>query len=135
MAFGFNNIFLIGRVGRKPEARTTATNKAVVTLSLATDEYGGKDKPNHVEWHNVTLWEKQAEFAMKHIDKGDLILVEGSIRKEEYEKDGVKRQHVRINCKSVHLLVKKQSNPIRSEVAFETVPVDSQVTDTEEIAA
>ena len=77
-----NNVELIGRVGKGPELRYTPSNKAVVKLSIATNELG-KDKTT---WHTVTVWDKVAENVEKYVKKGDLLFVQG--RMEYTEKDG-----------------------------------------------
>ena len=77
-----NNVELIGRVGNEPELRYTPSNKAVVKLSIATNELG-KDKTT---WHTVTVWDKVAENVEKYVKKGDLLYIAGRI--EYTEKDG-----------------------------------------------
>lgn len=77
-----NNVTLVGRVGKDPEIRYTASNKAVAMFSIATSELG-KDKTT---WHNVKAWEKQAELCEQYVKKGDLLYIQGRI--EYTEKDG-----------------------------------------------
>ena len=70
-----NKVFLIGRLGRDPEMRYTASGQAVATLSVATDEsYKAQDgqKVEKTEWHRVIVWGKQAEFCANYLSKGRL---------------------------------------------------------------
>jgi single-strand DNA-binding protein len=102
-----NKVFLIGRLGRDPEVRFIGTGKAVCTLSLATDEHwtdasGAKQK--RVDWHRVQVWGKQAEACGKYLATGREVLVEGSIRTREYEKDGTKRYVTEVVAQRVQFL-------------------------------
>ena len=81
-----NKVILVGRLGRDVESRFTTGGKAVANFSIATD-YGFGDK-KQTEWHRVTAWDKQAEFAEKFLSKGSLVYVEGRIQTRQYEKDG-----------------------------------------------
>jgi single-strand DNA-binding protein len=70
-----NRIFLLGRVGRKPEYRVYADGKdGLCKFSLATDRPG---KDGKTDWHNVTCFGQTAIFARDFLDVGDLVHVEG----------------------------------------------------------
>ena len=95
----FSKTILLGRLGRDPEVRYTASQKAVCNFSLATSERrGGKEETT---WHNIVCWEKVAETVAKHLAKGSQALVEGRIQVREWEKDGQKRQAFEIVASSV----------------------------------
>ena len=77
-----NRAILIGRLGTDPELRWPNGGTAVVNIRLATDD---RRKENgewveHTEWHNVTVWDKQAENVNKYCRKGKQIFVEGRIQ-------------------------------------------------------
>jgi single-strand DNA-binding protein len=86
-----NKVILIGRLGADPELKHTPAGKAVCNLSLATDEYAGKDQPKRTEWHRVTVWGEQAESCAKFLSKGRETYVEGRLQTRSWEKDGQKR--------------------------------------------
>ena len=78
-----NKIILIGRLGAKPEGRYTPQGVSVASFSLATNESWTDVDNNiheHTEWHQVVAWNKTADFVTEHLDKGQLVYVEGSIR-------------------------------------------------------
>ncbi len=89
-----NKIMLIGRLGRDPEFRTTATGIALAKFTMATDEKrrgeGGELQTN-TEWHRIVIWRRQAEIARDYLHKGSLIYLEGRIHYDSYEnKEGQK---------------------------------------------
>jgi len=99
----YNKVILMGRTGKDPEVKTLKDGKKVATFSLATDNFG-KDKDGNQkqpDWHNVTVWDKQADFVEQYVKKGSSILVEGRLGYEDYEKDGVKRTYTRVTASSV----------------------------------
>lgn len=93
-----NRVFLIGRVGKKPELQEGQNGTLFCRFSLATDGQKKKD----TMWHDVTCFKKTAENVCKFMDKGCVVSVEGSILYSEYtDKDGIKRRGTQINANSV----------------------------------
>lgn len=89
-----NKVMLIGNLGADPELKHVGDNRAVCSLSLATNEsYKGKDgaRVEKVEWHRITVWGDQAESCAKYLSKGRSVYVEGRLQTRSYEKDGQKR--------------------------------------------
>jgi len=76
----FNQITLLGRLGKDPECRYTPTGKAVTSFSVATDENwtsadGTKNKKT--TWFTVTAWGKLGEICTEYLKKGREVLVVG----------------------------------------------------------
>lgn len=96
-----NQALLIGRIGGKPEIRTTNRGDKVASFSIATSE-SWKDRQtgerkSATEWHTVeTFAEATINFLEKFVDKGDLLKVQGKIKTDRYEKDGAKHQRTKI---------------------------------------
>lgn len=92
----YQRVILLGRLGKDPELKTVGENKAVVNFTMATSEkYGGEEKTT---WHNITAWAKTAEVIAEHCHKGDMILIEGRLSNETYEKDGVTKTVTKITA-------------------------------------
>ena len=93
-----NKVILIGRLGDDPEIRYTQTKKKIANLRLATSD-SWKDrktgeKREKTEWHKVVVFnEGLAGVIEKHIKKGHLIYIEGTLqtRKWDDKKQGVTR--------------------------------------------
>ena len=101
----YNHVTLVGRLGRDPETKFTASGKAVANFSIATDEgFGDKKKTT---WHNIVCWEKTAEAVQKYVKKGSLVLVDGRIQVREWEdKAGGKKKAFEIVANRVQFLDK-----------------------------
>ena len=54
-----NKAILVGRLGRKPEQRTSQSGNTITTFSIATSERR-KDQSGewseHTEWHNIVCF-------------------------------------------------------------------------------
>lgn len=90
-----NSVRLSGFLGGAPEVRTTGTNKKVARLSLAINETRRNEHGERVketQWHQLVLWEKQAELAERYLGKGSEVSIEGRLVNRFYtDKDGIKR--------------------------------------------
>jgi single-strand DNA-binding protein len=90
-----NKVILIGNIGKAPETRRLENGATVVKFSLATNEsYKDKDGnwQDKTEWHNIVLWNKQAERAEKTLKKGSRIYFEGKLTYNKWQdKDGNNR--------------------------------------------
>lgn len=90
-----NSVRLTGFLGAAPEIKILDDQKKLARISLATHSYRKGNAENGKEstdWHQLVLWEKQAELAEKYLNKGSKIAIEGRLANRYYtDQDGVKR--------------------------------------------
>ena len=94
MARGINKVILVGNLGNDPETRSMPNGSAVTRISIATSE-SWKDKSTgqqqeRTEWHRVVFFNRLGEIAGQYLKKGSKVYVEGSLRTNQWEKDGQK---------------------------------------------
>ena len=91
MSRSVNKVTLIGNVGRDPDIQLTKSGTKVAHFSLATNRRPSQngDGEERTDWHRLTLWNRQAQFAEDYIRTGDRIYVEGRLEYDSYERDGV----------------------------------------------
>jgi len=108
-----NKVTLIGRLGKDPELRHTASGTAVASFSIATSEkYKDKDgeKQEKTEWHNIVFWQRSAEVAAEYLHKGSLVYIEGRIQTRKWEdKDGNDRYTTEIVGQKLQMLDSKSA--------------------------
>jgi single-strand DNA-binding protein len=108
-----NKILLIGNVGQVAQIRQVGDSK-VAQFTLATSESRkGKDGNliQETEWHNISVWGKQAEVVEKYVEKGTQLYIEGRIKTEKYTaKDGTEKYMTRIIASALQLLGKKENS-------------------------
>jgi single-strand DNA-binding protein len=108
MARGINKVILVGNLGADPEVRYTPAGMAITSIRIATSE-SWKDKQTgeqqeRTEWHRVKFFGRLAEIAGEYLKKGSQVYVEGKLRTDEYEKDGVKRYSTDIIADEMQML-------------------------------
>ncbi|MDE1960245.1 MAG: single-stranded DNA-binding protein [Xanthomonadaceae bacterium] len=108
MARGINKVILVGNLGADPETRYTPSGTAITSIRIATSE-SWKDKQTgeaqeRTEWHRVEFFGRLAEIAGEYLKKGKQVYIEGRLRTDEYEKDGVKRWSTKIIADEMQML-------------------------------
>lgn len=100
-----NKIVLIGRSARSAEIKTTKNGFEVAKISMATSRRAkiNGEWQDVTHWHNVVVMAKGAVNLAKHIGKGDLILIEGSVETRSYTgRDGEKKYITEIVVRDYH---------------------------------
>ena len=123
-----NLAIVIGRLGKDPELKYTTGGKAVAELSIATSEKWRDAKgelQERVEWHRVTLWDKQAENAAKYLSKGSQACVRGRIQTEKWtDNDGTNRHTTKIIAEHIEFL----GSATKRDSGVDAEPAEAQAT-------
>lgn len=104
-----NKVILVGNVGKNPEIRYV-DSRPYATFSLATTERAyrtaaGVEIPERTEWHNIVMWDAQAEFAERYITKGTKLYLEGKLRTREWQdSSAIKRRVTEIYVETFDIL-------------------------------
>lgn len=107
-----NITILRGNLARDPELRMVNTGgkqTAVVNFTVAVSrEYtksdGEKDKVT--SFINCEAWDTGAEVIAESFNKGDLVMIEGSLRNDSWEKDGVKHSTLKVRVNNFSKITK-----------------------------
>jgi len=111
MAKGINKVILVGNVGQKPEMKAMPSGDQVASFSLATSE-SWKDKntgqqQERTEWHNCVAFKGLAGVIGQYVNQGSKLYIEGQLRTQSWEKDGVKRYKTEIVVSDMQMLDSK----------------------------
>src|SRR6476659_7211811 len=89
MAKSVNKVILVGRLGRDPELKYTASGVPFCRFSMATDDSwndkGTGERQERTEWHNIVALDRLAEICNQYLTKGKLIYIEGSLQTRELD--------------------------------------------------
>lgn len=102
-----NRVFLIGNLTRDPEIRYIPSGKAVADLNMAINRKyrtASGEVKEETCYVGVVVWERQAETAVEYLKKGSAIMVEGSLRYEQWETNGEKKSRLRVNADRIQFL-------------------------------
>ena len=107
-----NKVILMGRLTADPELRQTASGIANCRFNVAINRnYKSKDtNETQADFITVVAWRKTAEFVAKYFSKGKMIIVEGSLRNNNYEKDGVKHYGMDVYADNISFGESKNSS-------------------------
>ena len=104
---GFNTVIVSGNLTRDIEVKYLPSGKAVAKGGLAVNRNfkKGDDWVKETLFLNIEGWERIAE-RLGDLEKGALVTIQGDLRDDSWEKDGVKRSGVKVNVISVERLEK-----------------------------
>jgi single-strand DNA-binding protein len=111
-----NKVMLIGNLTRDPEVAYIPSGTPVAKLGLAVSRKyttANKETKEEVCYVNVVVWGKQAEACGQYLVKGRPIFVEGRLQYEEWEKDGQKRNALKVVAERVQFLGSPKSGESR----------------------
>lgn len=101
----YNKVFLIGRLTRDPEAKSTSAGVMVSRFSLAVNRSSKRD--SEADFIRIVAWRKLAETCNNYLRKGKLIAIEGRLQISSYEKNGQQLQSAEVIAESMQMLEKK----------------------------
>lgn len=118
-----NRVILIGRLTAKPELRYTESNLPYARFTVAVNRnFRNNDGQAETDFIRVIVWRKQAENVCNFLDKGSLVMVEGSLSVNNYEdSEGNRRTFTEVTAQNVQFLDRKNNS---SESEEEQVSLD-----------
>jgi single-strand DNA-binding protein len=109
MAKSVNKVILVGRLGKDPELKYTASGTPYCRFSMATDDVwndkGTGERQEKTEWHNIVAWDRLAEICNQYLTKGRLVYIEGALQTREWDdQEGNKRKITEIRARDMVML-------------------------------
>ena len=106
-----NKVMLMGNLGADPDTRYMPNGDPVTTISLATSrrwtDRNTNEKKEETEWHRITFFSGLAKVAAEYLKKGSKIYVEGRIKTQKWQKDGVDHYSTGIIGEALNMLDSK----------------------------
>lgn len=94
-----NKVILYGNLTRDPEMRALPSGMNVCSFSIATNRvFKDKDgnKREEVDYHNISVFGRQADTVGQYMKKGNGLFVEGRLHTRSWEKDGQKQYRTEV---------------------------------------
>lgn len=120
-----NIVMLRGNLARDPELRTVGSGDrqtSVVNFTVATSREfvkadGTQDKIT--SFIQCEAWDSGADAVASSLKKGDAVMIEGSLRNDSWEKDGVKHNTIKVRVNNFAKIQKTKRKVDNQEaVAF-----------------
>lgn len=84
----YQKVILIGNVGRDPVINFVDKHPRAAFSLATTETYiptGATEPVKRTEWHQIVMWDKDADFAEKYIRTGSRLFIEGRLRTRMWE--------------------------------------------------
>ena len=107
-----NKIFIMGRLTRDPELRSTQSGTPVASFSLAVDrDFKEQDGSRATDFIDCVAWRSSAEFVDKYFSKGRMAVVEGRLQIRDWtDKDGNKRRSAEVVADNLYFGDSRRDN-------------------------
>lgn len=126
-----NKVFIIGRLTKAPEHRTTPNGISVTTFSVAVTRRMNREESDFL---NVVAWRGLADNCAKYLVKGQQAAVCGELRTRSYDaKDGTKRYVTEIQADDVKFLAKPKGAENREAKDGMFAPDDGYMQDDDDL--
>lgn len=80
-----NRVILMGRMTADPELRQTQSGISFVKFNIAVNrKFKDDNGERQADFISITAWRKTAEFIADYFSKGQMIVIEGSLRNNNY---------------------------------------------------
>ena len=120
-------MLLKGNLTRDPELRSVTTGDkqtSVVSFTVAvskefTRANGNQDKI--VSYIQCEAWDSGAEAISASFRKGDLVIIEGSLRNDSWEKDGVKHSTLKVRVNNFAKITRTNKKKVAEDISEEAV--------------
>jgi single-strand DNA-binding protein len=111
----FQQIILVGNLGRDPEMRYTPNGVPVANFSLAVGRrWSGQDgQPQEkTTWFRVTAWRRTAETVSQYLTKGSKVLVVGELEEARtyQDRDGNTQVSLEVTATTIKFLSGRGDN-------------------------
>ena len=108
-----NVCILKGRLCREPELTTTSSGMSVCRIRIAVPR---GDNQSGTDFVTCTAFKNQAEFLNKYFSKGQEILIQGSLRINQWEgDDGVRREGCEVLINNIDFCGAKQDSKLAEQ--------------------
>ena len=126
-----NKFIGIGNLTRDPEVKYMPSGNPVTSGSIAVNEKY-KNKQNELvettEYINVVFYGKLAEIVGQYLKKGSSIYIEGKLKTENVDKDGIQKTTTKIVADTMLMLNSirqdKQESPQKQSGGFDDMKDD-----------
>lgn len=98
-----NKVCLVGRLTKDAELKSTATGVNTVTFDLAVKQKFKTAGEYKTDFIRCVAFGHNAEFLGNYGKKGNVVSVEGELRNNNFEKDGVMQYRTEVVAKEIEV--------------------------------
>lgn len=112
-----NKCIIAGRLVYDLEVKRTPNEVAVINNMVAVDREKKNGQGEKVaDFIPFTVWGKSAEYLYNYGAKGDLIVIQGSLRIDSYQtSDGSNKKKYYINSDTINIIFNKRKEQVKEK--------------------
>lgn len=111
-----NRVLLVGRLTADPEMKQTQSNIPCTHIRIAVNRKKKQDGTQEADFINCTAWRQTAEFICRYFFKGNMIIIEGQLRNNDYtDNNGVKHYSMDVLVDSASFAESKNAGADQSQ--------------------
>lgn len=108
-----NRIMMMGRLTADPELRNTQNGTELATFGVAVQRPKSKDGEAETDFFNCIAWKNRAKIVSEYYHKGDMILIEGTLRNRRWtDEEGKNHKIDQIVVTNIHFTGGQKKNEI-----------------------
>lgn len=129
----FNKTFIMGRLVRNAETKTTSDGLFIANFSVANNQAKKNQDGTWgetVHYFEFSLYGKRAEALASYLVQGQLIAIEGHLIQRRWEKDDKKFSKLEVAVDDIKLISRPNSKNAGNESSsneIETKPLETQM--------
>lgn len=131
-----NDVKLFGRVVRDAEMKIMPNGMKIAAFSIATNRSYKNEKGEFVQVGNffpLSVYNKYAEKVLPYLTKGRKVIIDGYLKQDRWEKDGIKKSAMAIGVEKIQIIFDaKESAEKNSSQASENNAIPQQDAQNEE---
>lgn len=126
----FNKTFLMGRLVRNAETKTTAEGLFITSFSIATNT---SRQQKDGTWANIpnffdhTLYGNRAKALSPYLVQGQMVAIEGHLIQRRWEKDGKKHSRIENTIDDIKLISHPQNQQAKTNASGEQNAVNPEI--------
>lgn len=107
-----NDVKLFGRVVKDAEFKTSPQGTKIATFSIANRKSKSKTEENTkaADFFPLVIYGEYAEKIYQYLKKGQKVIIDGFLKQNKWEKDGVKKSQIMIVVKNLQLISDSQNH-------------------------
>jgi single-strand DNA-binding protein len=101
-----NRVTLIGRLTRDATLKYTVNGQAVTKFSIAVNhrKKQGDDWIDEANFFDIVVWGRQAGSLSPYLKKSKMVGIDGELKQERWQQDGLNRSKVEVVANFVQLI-------------------------------
>lgn len=102
-----NDVKLFGRVVRDAQMKVMSNGMKIATFSIATNRSYKNEQGEFIQVGNffpLSVYNQYAEKVLPYLTKGRKVIIDGFLKQDRWEKDGVKKSATAVGVRNIQLI-------------------------------